>query len=224
MQRGSTSTPSSESAYGHAPGETLNLLTHGLGLILTLLALDRMVVALQGCTSDLRMAGAIVYVVTLVGVYAASTLSHSFRDPRLRNLFRTVDQVCIFFLIAGTYTPWGLTFNGEGWGWVLLCGMWALAFVGAAFKLLVTGRENVSVAFYVILGWLPVLAVTEIVPKVPVAALAWMVAGGLCYTSGTYFLLRDERRPYFHAIWHLLVIAGSACHFLAILWYVVPYC
>ena len=102
--------------------------------------------------------------------------------------------------------------------------IWTLAVAGAAFKLLVTGHENVSVAFYVILGWLPVLGVAEFMSRVPAAALGWMVAGGLCYTCGTYFLARDERRPYFHAIWHLMVIAGSACHFLAILWYVVPEC
>ena len=101
--------------------------------------------------------GCLVYVISLVAVYAASTLSHSFRRPRLRHFFRTVDQVCIFFLIAGTYTPWGLAFYSEGWGWTLLVAMWALAFAGAGFKLFVTGHDNVGVAFYVLLGWLPAL-------------------------------------------------------------------
>ena len=224
MQRDSTPPQPPPATYHHTPAELLNLLTHGLGLILTLVALDRMAVALQNFTSYLRMAGCVIYVITLVGVYAASTLSHSFRDMRLRNFFRTVDQVCIFFLIAGTYTPWGLTFYADGWGWPLLLGIWALAIAGAVVKVLVTGHENVSVAFYVVLGWLPVLAVGEFISKAPAPALWWMVAGGLCYTAGTYFLIRDESRPYYHAIWHLLVIAGSACHYLAILWYVVPYC
>jgi hemolysin III len=206
------------------PGEMLNLLTHGLGLLLSLVALDRMVVGLAGRHNRWCVAGCIVYVISLVAVYAASTLSHSFRRPRLRHFFRTVDQVCIFFLIAGTYTPWGVTFYSEGWGWTLLVAMWALAFAGAGFKLFVTGHDNVGVAFYVLLGWLPVLGIFEIVSRVPPAALGWLVAGGLCYTLGTYFLSRDERRPYFHAIWHLMVIAGSACHFYGIMRYVVPYC
>ena len=102
------------------PGELLNLLTHGLGLLLSLVALDRMMVAIHDCHNRWRVAGCIVYVASLVAVYAASTLSHSFRRPRLRHFFRTLDQVCIFFLIAGTYTPWGLTFYGDGWGWMLL--------------------------------------------------------------------------------------------------------
>ncbi|HEY1783975.1 MAG TPA: hemolysin III family protein, partial [Pirellulales bacterium] len=150
--------------------------------------------------------------------------SHSFRRPRLRHFFRTVDQVCIFFLIAGTYTPWGLTYYSAGWGRAILIAMWTLALAGAAFKLFVTGHDNVATAFYVLLGWLPVIGVFEIINIVPAAALSWMVAGGLCYTLGTYFLVRDERRPYYHAVWHLMVIAGSVCHFLAILWYVVPEC
>jgi hemolysin III len=224
MPSSSTSPDLAGSEHKHTPGEVLNLLTHGLGLILTLLALDRMVVALANCQNYVRMAGCALYVATLVAVYAASTLSHSFRDPRLRHFFRTLDQVCIFFLIAGTYTPWGLTFNAGRWGWVLLVSIWALALAGAAFKLLVTGHENVSVAFYVVLGWLPVLGVGEFMSNVPAHALGWMVAGGLFYTLGTYFLARDHLRLYYHAIWHLMVIGGSACHFLAILWYVVPYC
>jgi hemolysin III len=219
-----TSSPAVETPQTHPPGEVLNLLTHGLGLILTLVALDQMLAALADCHSTLRVAGCLIYVATLVGVYGASTLSHSFRDPRLRHFFRTVDQVCIFFLIAGTYTPWGVTFFDNRWGWALLGAMWVLAAVGAIFKLLVTGHENVSVAFYVLLGWLPILAVPQIVSQVPWQALAWMLAGGLCYTSGTFFLARDDRRLFYHALWHLMVIAGSTCHFLAIMWYVVPHC
>ncbi|HEX4142599.1 MAG TPA: hemolysin III family protein [Pirellulales bacterium] len=224
MVHGSTVTQPLDSNSVQTPGELLNLLTHGLGLMLSLVAFDRMVAALAHAQNRRCVAGCIVYVVSLVAVYAASTLSHSFRRPRLRHFFRTVDQVCIFFLIAGTYTPWGVTFYSEGWGWTLLIAMWALAFAGAAFKLFVTGLDNVGVAFYVLLGWLPALAAIEIATRVPAAALGWLVAGGLCYTLGTFFLSRDDRRSYFHAIWHLMVIAGSACHFYGIMRYVVPFC
>ena len=125
----------------------------------------------------------------------AQTLSHSFRRPRLRHFLRTLDQVCIFFLIAGTYTPWGLTFYGDGWGTMLLGTMWALALAGAGFKLFVTGHENVAVVFYVLLGWLPALGVFEIVPRIPGAALLWMLAGGLCYTLGAYVFFAHRRTP-----------------------------
>ena len=224
MVSGSTVTKPLDTDYVHTPGELLNLLTHGLGLMLSLVAVDRMVVGLADWHNPWCAAGCIVYVASLVAVYAASTLSHSFREARLRHFFRTVDQVCIFFLIAGTYTPWGVTFYSEGWGRPLLVAIWVLAFAGAGFKLFVTGHDNVGVAFYVLLGWLPALAAPEIIRRVPAAALGWLVAGGLCYTLGTYFLSRDDRRPYFHAIWHLMVIAGSACHFYGIMRYVVPYC
>ncbi|HTU25314.1 MAG TPA: hemolysin III family protein, partial [Pirellulales bacterium] len=208
----------------HAPGELLNLLTHGFGLMLSLVAVDWMLAALAGHHDTLRVAGCILYVITLLAVYAASTLSHSFRTPRLRHLFRTIDQVCIFFLIAGTYTPWGLTFFFNPWGKVLMAAVWGMAFLGAGIKLFVKGHDNVAVAFYVIQGWLPVLAISEFLQHCPAGSLLWMVAGGFFYTFGTYFLARDEHYSYFHAIWHLLVIAGSACHFYAVLHYVVPYC
>jgi hemolysin III len=203
--------------------ETANCVTHALGLALAIVGTATLlnVTALYGDT--LQMIGVSVYGATLVALYAASTLSHSFERPRVRHFFRTVDQVCIFLLIAGTFTPISLTYLRAGWWWALFISVWGLAVIGIFFKIFFTRLETVAVSAYVCLGWMPVVAVKPIVELMPPAALAWMIAGGLFYTLGTLFLLRDERVPFFHAIWHLFVIAGSACHYYAVLRYVVPW-
>jgi hemolysin III len=203
-------------------GEGLNFLTHALGLLLSLAAAALLMRAVWGCGDRALVIGCAVYATTLVAVYGASTLSHAFHRPRLRHFFRTLDQTCIFLLIAGSYTPWGLTYYRDGWGSVLLGAIWALAIFGALFKLLVKGLNNVAVAGYVLLGWLPMLAVKPILERVPLAPLCWLVAGGVLYTLGTWFLHRDIRYPYYHAVWHLMVIAASACHFAGVILYVVP--
>lgn len=199
------------------PEELANTLTHGLGLVLsivgTALLLDR--TARYGNT--LQVIGVSVYGATLMAVYAASTLSHSFERPSLRHFFRTVDQVCIFLLIAGTFTPIALTYFVGGWWWALFLSVWGLALVGIFFKLFYTRLHNVSVSAYVFLGWLPVVAIKPILEIVPGHVLGWMAAGGLLYTLGVYFLIRDGRVPYYHAAWHVFVIAGSACHYYAVL-------
>ncbi len=203
-------------------GEGLNFLTHALGLLLSLAAAVVLMRAVWNCGDRPLIIGCGVYAASLVAVYGASTLSHAFHRPRLRHLFRTLDQVCIFFLIAGSFTPWALTYYREGWGAVLLSALWVLALCGAMFKLLVKGLNNVATAGYVLLGWLPILATKQILERVPPAALAWLVGGGVLYTLGTWFLSRDIRFPYFHAVWHLFVIAASACHFAGVMLYVVP--
>ncbi len=139
------------------------------------------------------------------------------RAPALRHFFRTVDQVCIFLLIAGTFTPLALTYFRGGWWWALFLSVWALALTGIFFKLFYTRLHNVSVGAYVLLGWLPVLAIKPIVEVVPGHILAWVALGGLFYTVGTVFLMRDDKVPFFHAAWHVLVIGGSACHYYAVL-------
>lgn len=203
--------------------EAANCLTHALGLALAIVGTAALLNATAHYGDALQMIGVSVYGATLVALYAASTLSHSFERPRVRHFFRTVDQVCIFLLIAGTFTPISLTYLRAGWWWALFICVWGLAVMGIFFKIFFTRLETVAVSAYVCLGWMPVVAVKPIVELMPSAALAWIVAGGLCYTIGTLFLLRDERVPFFHAIWHLFVIAGSACHYYAVLRYVVPW-
>ncbi len=202
-------------------GEGLNFLSHALGLLLAVSAALVLTRAVWHDSDLAKLVGCEVYAATLVAVYAASTLSHAFHRPRLRHFFRTLDQMCIFLLIAGTYTPWGLCYYRDEWGLTLLLAMWLLALFGALFKLLVKGLDNVATAGYVLLGWLPVLAIKPILERVPAAALGWMIAGGLLYTLGTWFLIRDVRNPYYHVVWHLIVIAASACHFAGVMLYVV---
>jgi len=199
------------------PEELANSITHALGLALSIAGTAVLLHRAANYGDPLQIVGVSVYGATLVALYAASTLSHSFERPRLRHFFRTVDQVCIFLLIAGTFTPIALTYFRGGWWWALFLGVWGLALTGIFFKLFFTRLHNVSISAYVMLGWLPVVAIKPIVEIVPALVIGWVVAGGLLYTVGIYFLMRDDRVPYFHATWHVLVIAGSACHYYAIM-------
>jgi hemolysin III len=202
--------------------EVANAATHALGLILSLAAGAHLVLsAAEG--GPWLLAGCLIYAATLVALYAASTMSHLFHDSRLRHTFRRLDQGLIYLLIAGTYTPFALLFLRTGWWWLLSLTIWGLAIGGFYSKVFVAHRvERVSVGLYVLLGWLPVLAAGRVMELAPWGALRWMVLGGVCYTVGTIFLVYDTKVTYFHAVWHKFVIAGSACHFVAIQFYLVP--
>lgn len=164
--------------------------------------------------------GCLVYGVSMVLVYSASALSHSFRRGRWKHWFRTLDQVCIFLLISGTFTPVGLTICRD-W-WPVLAAMWVLSIAGIVTKLFVTGIRNVPVWFYVSVGWLPLLALKPVIEAFPMTGLFWILAGGAFYTCGTYFLAHEERVPVYHPLWHVMVIAGSACHFIVMHQFLVP--
>jgi hemolysin III len=198
--------------------ELLNTITHALGLVLSVTG----AVFLLACAFDQgdawRCVGCGVYAVALIGVYASSTLSHSASHPPLKRLFRMLDQAFIYLLIVGTYTPFALAFLRTGW-WILFLGLlWTIALFGFLSKILMAHRvDAVAVWIYVLLGWMPIVASAPLIGIVPSWTLWWMLAGGLCYTGGTVFLANDHRVPQFHAVWHLLVIAGSAFHFFAIL-------
>lgn len=200
--------------------ELANWLTHLLGLVLAILGAAALCWQVRGQSDSWRVLGCDVYAATLVALYAASTLSHSFRRPALRGLFRMLDQSAIFLLIVGTQTPFALAYLRQGRGWFVLLACWTLAAVGIAFKLGVRRLHNVSTPVYLAIGWLPVVNLDEIVARVPAGALWWVLAGGALYTLGTYFLARDDRLRYGHAIWHLSVVAASVCHYLAVWQYV----
>jgi hemolysin III len=200
--------------------ERANFVTHALGLVLaTAAAIFLMQRVLQ--TQSLRLQVSCgIYCLTLVTLYAASTLSHAFHDLRLRRFFRTVDQACIFVLIAGTFTPFALVKLWHGWWPALLATMWLLASLGVLMCLAMrnlTARARMS---YLVIGWLPVICLQELAATTEPTILLWIIAGGACYCIGVIFLTLDHVR-YFHAVWHLLVIAGGACHHLAITKYVV---
>lgn len=203
--------------------ETANQLTHGFGLVLSIVGAAVLVESAKSHSDPLQFIGCCVYAASLVSLYAASTLSHSFREPRARQFFRMLDQVCIFLLIAGTFTPFALSYFLQGWLWGLTLVMWALTCVGIFFKVCFRRLRNVATAAYVLLGWIPIIAGREIVRLVPAGALALIVAGGLLYTAGTYFLTHDEKVPYYHAVWHVFVVSASVCHYCAVILYLIPH-
>ncbi len=202
--------------------ETANFLTHGTGLILSIVGAVHLLLLAQQQSDGWQIIGCSIYGTTLVALYAASTLSHSFERQGLRQFFRMLDQICIFLLIVGSFTPFALTYLRDGWVWYLFLAMWGLALLGIFFKVFFSRLENVTTSTFILLGWMPVTAINQIVIHFPSAALVWVIVGGLCYTIGTVFLSLDEKYRYFHAIWHLFVIAGSVSHYIAVVYYVLP--
>ena len=197
------------------------MVTHGVGLLMAVAAVPVLVVlgALRG--TPVHVASFAIYGATLVLVYATSTAYHAAQRPRLKRLFRILDHAAIYLLIAGTYTPVTLISLRGPWGWTLLSLVWVLAVGGCLFKLFFVGRyPALSTTLYLVMGWLVVVAIGPVVESVPAVGLAWLLAGGLSYTVGVVFFTW-ERVPYNHAVWHLFVIAGSACHYVAMLLYVL---
>jgi hemolysin III len=167
------------------------------------------------------VAGCSIYLASLVAVYAMSTLSHSFTTPQIRSLFRRLDQGFIYCLIVATYTPFSLVYLRTWPWWCLLGVMWAIALWGFFSKVLFAHRIDAVVVWpCVVLGWLPAVAAPSLMHVLPTAILWWMLGGGILYTLGVLFLVYDNRIRHFHAVWHLCVIAGSACHFFAILMFI----
>ena len=202
--------------------EVANAITHGMGLIASLLGVPLLLGA-AGAGHDLPLViGTTVFAATLVALYAASTLYHALPHSRAKRVFRVVDHAAIYCLIAGTYTPFALGVLRGGLGWLLLALLWTLAGVGIVFKTLGGLRfPRLSTLLYLGMGWLAVLVVRPLAAALPAAGLGWLLAGGLLYTGGVLFYVR-ERPRYSHTVWHLFVLGGSTCHFLAVLWYALP--
>jgi hemolysin III len=200
--------------------EIANAITHGAGLVASLIALPVLVWSAAQSHDDARVVGAAIFGATLCLLYGASTLYHSFPPGRTKRVFRVLDHGAIYLLIAGTYTPFALGPLRGPWGWTLLGVVWALAAAGVVLKATVGFRyPRLSTALYVGMGWLVVVAVRPLLQHVGRGGLLWLLAGGLCYTGGVVFYATDRRVWYGHAIWHLFVAAGSVCHFVAVLGY-----
>lgn len=161
-----------------------------------------------------------IYGSALLLLYLFSTLYHSFRG-KAKRIFQKMDHSAIYLLIAGTYTPFTLVTLHGPWGWSLFGIVWGLALVGIIQDLLITGKKRIlSVGIYLLMGWLVVVALRPLMELVPGAGIAWLVAGGICYTVGVVFYGLDKRIPYGHETFHIFVLAGSACHYITILFYV----
>jgi hemolysin III len=210
------------SGGGLAPEEFASALTHGLGAMAALIG-GSVLITLAAVNGDGRqLAGAIVFATCLLLLYMASTLYHAVWHPVAKARLKVFDHCAIYLLIAATYTPFTLIALRGGLGWWLFGGIWTLALAGVVFKLFYTGRfKLLSTLLYVAMGWLAALAIKPLLAALDTWSLAWVLAGGIAYTLGTVFYHRQSQR-YSHAIWHLFVIAGSVCHYIAVLSLVMP--
>ncbi len=205
------------------PEEAANTITHGLGFLLSVLGAIALAILVLREGDAWRLLGCMIYAASLVTVYAMSTLSHCCSDPTLKRFFQMLDQCFIYVLIAATYTPFSLAFLRTSPWWLFLAVMWAIAVFGFLSKILLPHRvDAVLIWTYVAMGWMAGAAAISLIGLIPAAGLWWMLIGGLCYTVGTVFLSFDTHVRHFHALWHLFVIAGSVCHFFAILLFVAP--
>jgi hemolysin III len=197
-----------------------NSVTHGAGLVASIIALPLLVISSSRGGDALQVAGAAVFGVSLVLLYAASTVYHSFPiTPRTRVL-RVIDHSAIYILIAGSYTPFMLGPLRGRFGYTLLAVVWGMAVVGIIMKTRRGfGHPVLTVAPYIIMGWLCAVATKPLIAAVGPSGFWWLLAGGLCYTGGVVFYATDHRVKYGHAVWHLFVLAGSTCHFFAVLWH-----
>jgi len=204
-------------------GEVANALTHGVGSIFSLLALLGMVMVAVQHGSPRHVVGAAIFGATLVLLYLMSTLYHSFKDPGVKRVFRVLDHSAIFFLIAGTYTPFCLVSLWGPWGWSVLAAIWGLAILGVTFKAFFGPRHpGLSLAIYLAMGWLVVVAAVPLFRALPRPGIFWLFGGGLFYTGGTAFYVWRNLK-FHHAIWHLCVLGGSACHVAAVMGSVLPH-
>jgi hemolysin III len=163
-----------------------------------------------------------VYGVSLIALFLASTLYHSLHASPHRHIFKLLDHCAIYLLIAGTYTPFLLVAMRTDTGWWLFGAIWSLATAGVLTKLWFRHRyPRLSLISYLLMGWLVVIAAPQVAAAIGNGGMAWLIAGGLCYTLGAAFYVAKQM-SYSHAIWHLFVLAGGVCHFLAVVWYVLP--
>lgn len=213
---------SKSQAYTYSLAEELaNSISHGVGAALSVAGLTLMLVVSVAAGDGWKLTSAIVYGASLVFLFSASTLYHSVVHTKAKGVLRVIDHCAIYCLIAGTYTPFMLISLRGVWGWTLFIIIWSLALFGVCFKLFFRHRfPKLSLITYILMGWLVVVAMSEMLVKVPASALWLLLAGGLVYTLGALFYLWDDI-PFNHAIWHLFVLGGSLCHFLAIYIYVM---
>jgi hemolysin III len=199
--------------------EIANSLSHGVGLALAIAAAPVLIIAATRYGTVRNLVGVTVFAASMVLLYLSSTLYHALTHEKAKMIFRMFDHGAIFLLIAGTYTPFTLGVLRGPWGWTLLAIIWTLAAVGLTMKAVLRARYNwLSVVLYLVMGWLVVIAAPQVLRVMPVSGLLWLAAGGLAYTAGVGFYAAHRVR-YAHFAWHLFVIAGTTCHFFAVLWY-----
>lgn len=202
--------------------EIAHASTHGFGALAAIVGLVVLVVRASMYGNVWHIVASSIFGSTLVLMYTASTLYHAIPLPGAKRVLRVLDHSLIYFLIAGSYTPFTLVTLHGPWGWGLFTFTWGLALIGVAFKVFTTGRyEKLSLMIYLGMGWCALVAIKPLLQTLPSGGLALLLAGGLTYSGGVTFYLWDRLR-YHHAIWHLFVLAGSVLHYFAIYYYVIP--
>lgn len=202
--------------------EIANAITHGIGTLLSIAALVILIVFATKYGDKWYVVSYSIYGASMIILYLESTLYHSVSGKKIKKIFRIFDHCCIYLLIAGTYTPFMLTILRGPIGWSIFCTIWLLAIVGIIMKIFWIGKhEGISTAVYVFMGWIIVFAIKKLLLLMPVTGIVLLVAGGIVYTLGAILFMLDKI-PYNHAIWHLFVMGGSACHFFCILFYLLP--
>lgn len=202
--------------------ELLNVITHGLGFLLSIAALVLLIVFASIKGDAWHIVSFTIYGISLVVLYLASTLFHMTRKQKLRNRLNVFDHSAIYLLIAGTYTPFLLVTLRGPWGWSLFGVIWTLAIGGVVFKIFYTGKYDlISAIIYVLMGWLIIIAIKPMNDNLTTEGLLWLFGGGVSYSIGVVFYLMN-RIPYNHAIFHIWVLLGSFAHFIAVFKYVLP--
>lgn len=200
--------------------ELANSISHALALVAMLVGTPFLIMnAVQQGDAGL-IVGTSIFCATAICLYLGSTLYHALAPGKAKRAFRIIEHSAIFTLIAGTYTPFTLGVLKGAWGWTLFGLVWSLAMVGVALKAFQRiPHPATSTGFYLLMGWLVVIAANPLIAKMPTAGLLWLLAGGLSYTLGVMFFIADSRLRYAHFLWHLFVIGGTTCHYFSILWY-----
>jgi len=202
--------------------EVMNAVTHGIGTLLAVAGLVLLTVFAYLYGDIWHIVSFSIYGTTLVLLYLASTLYHSFTNERLKYIFKILDHSAIYLLIAGTYTPFTLVPLHGVLGWTVFGLVWGFAILGIVLKVFFVGRFRfASTICYIVMGWFIVVAIQPLLTAVGTLGMVWLLIGGLFYTVGSVFYLWNKI-PYNHAIWHLFVLAGSVCHFVAVFFYVLP--
>ncbi len=197
--------------------EIINSITHAFGALLAIPGTVVLIVQAAFRGDPARVVAVSVFGATLILLYTASTLYHTVPISTAKSRLRVFDHVAIYYLIAGTYTPFTLGPLRGAWGWSLFGVVWGLAILGTILKLFTIGRLRVlSVVIYVAMGWIVVIAVRPLVAALSPATLGWLVGGGIAYTAGIVFYA-NQRLTFSHGVWHVFVLAGSICHYVAVL-------